>query len=68
MVGEATTDCTPDFCADSCQTKDFVKFLGLVAILYIGFDTTFAFLARGTFSVGHMNWILVKVFFVSSWT
>ncbi|KAF2772744.1 Ca2+/Mg2+-permeable cation channel [Teratosphaeria nubilosa] len=49
------------------MTKDFVKFLGLVAILYVGFDTTFAFLARGTFSVGKMNWILIKVFFGSSY-
>ncbi|KAH9827927.1 Ca2+/Mg2+-permeable cation channel [Teratosphaeria destructans] len=49
------------------MTKDFVKFLGLVAILYVGFDTTFAFLARGTFSVGEMNWILIKVFFGSSY-
>ncbi|KAK5121466.1 hypothetical protein LTR85_005299 [Meristemomyces frigidus] len=49
------------------MTKDFIKFLGLVAILYIGFDTTFIFLARGTFSVGKMNWILIKVFFGSSY-
>lgn len=34
------------------MTKDFIKFLGLVAILYVGFDTMFTFLARGTYSVG----------------
>ncbi|KAK5117319.1 hypothetical protein LTR62_005936 [Meristemomyces frigidus] len=49
------------------MTKDFVKFLGLVAILYVGFNTTFAFLARGVYSVKHMNWILIKVFFGSSY-
>ncbi|KAK6392834.1 hypothetical protein LTR65_002915 [Meristemomyces frigidus] len=49
------------------MTKDFIKFLGLVAILYAGFDTTFIFLARGTFSVSKMNWILIKVFFGSSY-
>ncbi|KAK4574848.1 hypothetical protein LTR86_001690 [Recurvomyces mirabilis] len=49
------------------MTKDFVKFLGLVAILYVGFNTTFAFLARGVYSVSKMNWILIKVFFGSSY-
>ncbi|KAK3072848.1 hypothetical protein LTR53_006080 [Teratosphaeriaceae sp. CCFEE 6253] len=49
------------------MTKDFFKFLGLVLILYVGFDTTFIFLARGTFSVTKMNWILIKVFFGSSY-
>jgi len=29
--------------------KDFTRFFGLVLIMYAGFDTTFAFLARGTF-------------------
>ena len=49
------------------MARDFIKFLGLVAIFYVGFDTTFAFLARGTFSVGHTNWILIQVFFGSSY-
>ena len=49
------------------MTKDFVRFLGLVIILYAGFDTTFIFLARGTFSVRQMNWVLIKVFFGSSY-
>ncbi|KAK3684362.1 hypothetical protein LTR37_020363 [Vermiconidia calcicola] len=49
------------------MTKDFIKFLGLVAILYLGFDTTFTFLARGTYSFRDMNWLLVKVFFGSGY-
>ncbi|KAK1821272.1 hypothetical protein LTR12_004330 [Friedmanniomyces endolithicus] len=49
------------------MTKDFIKFLSLVAILYIGFDTTFVFLARGTMSAGKINWILIQVFFGSSY-
>ena len=61
MAGPATID------TDPLQTKDFVKFLGLVAILYVGFNTTFAFLARGVYSVSKMNWILIKVFFGSSY-
>lgn len=68
--------------ADSLQTKDFAKFLGLIAILYLGmwaadtipqtntrsgFNTCFAFLARGTYSFSKMSYILVKVFFGSSY-
>ncbi|KAK4900599.1 hypothetical protein LTR27_002315 [Elasticomyces elasticus] len=49
------------------MTKDFLKFLSLVGILYIGFDTTFIFLARGTMSAGRINWILIQVFFGSSY-
>ncbi|KAK0253832.1 hypothetical protein LTS09_011136 [Friedmanniomyces endolithicus] len=49
------------------MTKDFIKFLSLVAILYVGFDTTFVFLARGTMSAGKINWILIQVFFGSSY-
>jgi hypothetical protein len=33
----------------------------------IGFNTTFGFLARGTFSFSEMSWILIKVFFGSSY-
>jgi len=32
-----------------------------------GFNTTFGFLARGTFSFREMSWILIKVFFGSSY-
>ncbi|CBX94003.1 hypothetical protein LEMA_P036770.1 [Plenodomus lingam JN3] len=49
------------------MTKDFVKFLSLVVILYLGFLTTFVLLARGTFSAKEMSWILIKVFFGSSY-
>ncbi|KAF2645387.1 hypothetical protein P280DRAFT_503548 [Massarina eburnea CBS 473.64] len=48
------------------MTKDFVKFLSLVVILYLGFLTTFVLLARGTYTPREMSWILVKVFFGSS--
>ncbi len=34
---------------------------------YAGFDTTFTFLARGTYSFATMNWLLVKVFFGSGY-
>jgi hypothetical protein len=32
-----------------------------------GFSTGLAFLARGTFTFAQMNWILIKVFFGSSY-
>jgi hypothetical protein len=49
------------------MTKDFVKFMAVVIILYIGFLTTFTLLARDTFSLAEMSWILIKVFFGSSY-
>ncbi|KIV99602.1 uncharacterized protein PV09_08777 [Verruconis gallopava] len=49
------------------MTKDFFKFLSIVAILYLGFLTTFTLLARDNFSLREMSWILVKVFFGSSY-
>ena len=49
------------------QTKDFVKFLSLVVILYFGFLTTFTLLGRDHFTSRQMSWILVKVFFGSSY-
>lgn len=49
------------------MTKDFIKFLSLVVILYLGFLTTFSLLARGYFTFRQMSWILVKVFFGSSY-
>ncbi|KAF1964575.1 hypothetical protein BU23DRAFT_594080 [Bimuria novae-zelandiae CBS 107.79] len=49
------------------MTKDFVKFLSLVVILYLGFLTTFVLLARGTYKPSEMSWILIKVFFGSSY-
>ncbi|KAI9846549.1 MAG: hypothetical protein M1838_001245 [Thelocarpon superellum] len=49
------------------MTKDFVKFLSIVVILYIGFLTTFSMLARDRFSLSEMSWILIQVFFGSSY-
>ncbi|KAK2627683.1 hypothetical protein QTJ16_002329 [Diplocarpon rosae] len=49
------------------MTKDFVKFMVVVAVLYIGFLTTFTLLARDNFSLSKMSWILIKVFFGSSY-
>ncbi|CAN9106445.1 unnamed protein product [Alternaria alternata] len=50
------------------MTKDFVKFLSLVVILYLGFLTTFVLLARDSrFNPKQMSWILIKVFFGSSY-
>jgi len=45
------------------MARDFVKFMSVVVILYLGFLTTFTLLARDTFTVSQMSWILVKVFF-----
>ncbi|TAQ91658.1 hypothetical protein B7494_g111 [Chlorociboria aeruginascens] len=47
--------------------KDFVKFMVVVAILYLGFLTTFTLLARDSFTLSQMSWILIKVFFGSSY-
>ncbi|RDW69753.1 hypothetical protein BP6252_08773 [Coleophoma cylindrospora] len=49
------------------MTKDFVKFMVVVAILYLGFLTTFTLLARDHFNLSQMTWILIKVFFGSSY-
>ncbi|KAJ8116940.1 hypothetical protein OPT61_g1742 [Boeremia exigua] len=49
------------------MTKDFVKFLSLVLILYLGFLTTFVLLGRDHFKPQEMSWILIKVFFGSSY-
>lgn len=49
------------------MAKDFVKFMVVVAVLYIGFLTSFTLLARDKFSLPEMSWILVKVFFGSSY-
>ncbi|KAF2148942.1 hypothetical protein K461DRAFT_232254 [Myriangium duriaei CBS 260.36] len=49
------------------MTKDFLKFLSLVIILYLGFLTTFSLLGRDHFTFRQMSWILIKVFFGSSY-
>jgi hypothetical protein len=47
--------------------KDFVKFMVLVVILYLGFLTTFSLIGRDTFSLPQMTLILTKIFFGSSY-
>jgi hypothetical protein len=64
------------------QTKAFCKFLPVIVVLYLGkqpsdapiialtakgFLTTFSMLARDKISVNEMSWILIKVFFGSSY-
>ncbi|KAF5872776.1 putative receptor-activated ca2+-permeable cation channel protein [Botrytis fragariae] len=49
------------------MTKDFIKFMLIVLVLYLGFLTTFTLLARDSFTLGEMSWVLVKVFFGSSY-
>lgn len=44
-------------------TKEFVKFLTLIIIIYLGFFTTFSFLGRDVFTISKMFWMLVEVFF-----
>jgi hypothetical protein len=48
--------------------KDFLKFMVLVVIIYIGFLTTFSLVGRETFALGRMTWILTKIFFGSTST
>ncbi|KAK9239902.1 hypothetical protein V1525DRAFT_397089 [Lipomyces kononenkoae] len=45
------------------MTKDFMKVLVLIAILYLGFLTTFSFLGRDNFTVNGMAWLMIRVFF-----
>ncbi|RYP21656.1 hypothetical protein DL765_002117 [Monosporascus sp. GIB2] len=47
--------------------KDFLKFMVLVAIIYLGFLTTFSLVGRATFSFPHMAMIVTKIFFGSSY-
>lgn len=48
-------------------TVEFFKFLVIIAIIYVGFLTTFSFLGRQTFSFEKMSWLLIRVFFGSSY-
>jgi hypothetical protein len=43
--------------------KDFIKFMLLVILIYLGFLTTFSLIARDTFSVGDMTWDITKIFY-----
>ncbi|RMZ76905.1 hypothetical protein DV738_g4701, partial [Chaetothyriales sp. CBS 135597] len=49
------------------MTKTFCKFLPVIAVLYLGFLTTFSMLARERLTLSEMSLILVKVFFGSSY-
>lgn len=63
-------DCSqiPRTCRHSVHRRVLgTNLCGAVAYVNAGFNTTFAFLARGVYSVRHMNWILIKVFFGSSY-
>ncbi|KAI1156746.1 ion transporter [Nemania diffusa] len=46
---------------------DFLKFMVLVVVLYLGFLTTFSLVGRETFSFRHMAMIVTKIFFGSSY-
>lgn len=43
--------------------KDFIKFMILVVIIYVGFLTTFSLVARDSFTVGDMVWDITKIFY-----
>jgi hypothetical protein len=47
--------------------KDFIKFMVLVVILYLGFLATFSLLARDRFPLPAMALIVTKIFFGSSY-
>lgn len=49
------------------MSSDFVKFLGIVFILYIGWLTTFTMLGRAVYTPREISWYLVYVFFGSSY-
>lgn len=45
---------------------EFFKFLIIIAIIYVGFLTTFTFLGRDHYTFEKMSWLLIRVFFGSS--
>jgi hypothetical protein len=47
--------------------KDFLKFMVLVVIIYLGFLTTFSLVGRDMFTLSKMTMILTKIFFGSSY-
>lgn len=47
--------------------KDFLKFMVLVFIVYLGFLTTFTLVGRDKFDLGRMAMALTKIFFGSSY-
>ena len=48
-------------------TVEFFKFLVIIAIIYVGFLASFSFLGRNTFTFDQMSWLLIRVFFGSSY-
>ncbi|KAJ3571114.1 hypothetical protein NPX13_g5491 [Xylaria arbuscula] len=46
---------------------DFLKFMVFVAVLYLGFLTTFSLVGRATFTFPHMAMIVTKIFFGASY-
>ncbi|KAI1098305.1 ion transporter [Jackrogersella minutella] len=47
--------------------KDFLKFMVLVVVVYVGFLTTFSLVGREMFTFPHMAMIVTKIFFGSSY-
>ncbi|KAI1381835.1 ion transporter [Hypoxylon crocopeplum] len=47
--------------------KDFLKFMVLVVIVYVGFLTTFSLVGREMYTFPHMAMIVTKIFFGSSY-
>lgn len=47
--------------------KDFIKFMVLIIIVYLGFLTTFSLVGRDSFSLSKMTGILTKIFYGSSY-
>ena len=47
--------------------KDFIKFMVLVIIVYLGFLTTFSLVGRESFTLARMSMVLTKIFFGSSY-
>ncbi|KAL2164908.1 hypothetical protein VTH06DRAFT_204 [Thermothelomyces fergusii] len=46
--------------------KDFLKFMVLVVVIYVGFLTTFSLVGRDVFSLERMTGFLTRIFFGSS--
>ncbi|KAF9874630.1 ion transporter [Colletotrichum karsti] len=49
------------------MSKDFIKFMVLVVIVYLGFLTTFSLIGQDAYNFSHMTMILTKIFFGSSY-
>ncbi|KAI2618774.1 ion transporter [Hypoxylon sp. NC1633] len=47
--------------------KDFLKFMVLVVVVYVGFLTTFSLVGREAYTFPHMAMIVTKIFFGSSY-